>query len=114
MRKLWRTLIQPHFDYACLVWSPVGEIGEIKRMESVLRDYTRKCTKLRNESYDVRLKKFELMSQERRVERYKILYIRKMLMGKVPNLGIKVCTDSRYGPIVGLKRNNMGKVGTEI
>ena len=45
------------------------------------------------------------MSQERRVERYKILYLRKMILGKVPNLGISVNYESRNGPISGLNRS---------
>ena len=64
MRKLWRALVQPHLDYACLIWSPVGEIREVSRMESVLKDYTKKCKEIRNETYEVRLRKFGLMSQE--------------------------------------------------
>lgn len=108
IRKLWRTLIQPHLDYACLIWSPVGEFGELKQMESVLRDYTKKCSEVRIYSYSVRLKKFGLMSQERRVERYEILYLRKMLIGKVPDLGVKIGNNSRYGPTIVLKRSNQG------
>ena len=108
MRRLWRSIIQPHLDYACLLWSPVGEICEIKRMESVLRAYTKKGIGLWNLPYNERLKKMGLMSQERRVERYKILYLKKMLLGKVPNLGITVNYESRNGPILELKRTNRG------
>ena len=31
-----------------------------------------------------------------------------MLIGKVPDLGLSLNTDSRYGPIINLKRSNVG------
>ena len=108
MRRLWRSIIQPHLDYACLVWSPVNEIVELKRMESVLREFTKKGSGLRNKPYNIRLKEFGLMSQERRVERYKILYLRKIMIGKVLDLGVSICANSRNGPILGLNRSNKG------
>ena len=55
-----------------------------------------------------RLRRFGLMSQERRVERYKMLYLRKMLIGKVPDLRVRVCKESRSGPILELNRSQKG------
>ena len=31
-----------------------------------------------------------------------------MLIGKVPDLGIKMCNDTIYGPILALDRSNLG------
>ena len=68
-------------------------------MESVLKDFTKKCRYLRNYSYCERLRKFGLMLQERHVERYKILYLRKILIRRVLDLGVRAIEESRMGPI---------------
>ena len=73
----------------------------------MLRSYSKCVTGLRNESYSERLESLGLQSQERRVERFKVLYIRKMICGIVPNLGVMV-VDSRWGPIVEVSRSNRG------
>jgi len=61
--------MQPHLDYACLLWSPVNEICETRRMASILREFTRKGNRMRSKSYQKRVAEFGLLSQERRVER---------------------------------------------
>ena len=41
MKTLWRSLVQPHFNYACLVWAPVGIKSDIEALEGPLRAFTR-------------------------------------------------------------------------
>ena len=108
LRRLWRSLVQSHLDYSCLLWSPVDEVGELKRMESILRSFSKYGCGLRDIPYYQRLKLMKLSSQERRVERYKILYMRKMICGMVPNLGCVVKEDSRQGKCLDLNRCNKG------
>ena len=54
---------------------------------------------IRHLSYENRLKELKLQSAQRRYERYDILYIRKVMMGLVPNCGITIrrCYNVRNG-----------------
>ena len=74
MRTLWRSLVQPHQDYASQLWSPVGKVGDLLRQEAPLRSFTRRINGLQSLSYWERLKKVGLLSVERQMERYKIIY----------------------------------------
>ena len=78
---------------------------EIKKIETPLRNFTRMIPSIRNLCYSERLRIMKLQSQQRRSERYRILYIRKMILGKVPSLGISVENGTRYGNVVNIVRN---------
>ena len=73
MKRVWMSVIQPHLDYASILWFPVNDPPEIRKMETVLRAFTRRVSGLRDEPYCERLKLMQLQSQERRTERYKNL-----------------------------------------
>ena len=105
MKKIWQCIIQPHLDYASVLWQPVSYIMEIRKMELPLRNFTRMIPSLRNLCYSDGLKILKIQSQQRRSEQYLILYIRKMIIGKVPSLGIKVDVGTRYGNTVNIIRN---------
>ena len=75
MRKTWRVLVQCHLDYGSVLWAPVNQKGDLKYMEGPLRAFTKKAKNLYNTDYWQRLKLFKLYSNQRRKERYKILYI---------------------------------------
>ena len=42
LRKLWRSLIQCHVDYGCILWYPVGRKGEMRALEEPLRSFTKR------------------------------------------------------------------------
>ena len=42
MRRLWRTLIQPHQDYGSQLWSPAGLLGDLELQEPPLRTFTKR------------------------------------------------------------------------
>ena len=90
MRKLWRT----HQDYGSQLWSPVAKPGDIKRQEAPLRAFTKRVKRLSNKTYWDRLKVMRLLSTERRVERYTIIYTWKVLQGVVHNCGVLAAPDS--------------------
>ena len=75
---------------------------EIRKMETVLRAFTRRVSGLRDEPYCERLKLMQLQSQERRTERYKILYIQKIILGMVLNIGLNIDFTSRQGKVLKL------------
>ena len=73
LKKIWKSTIQCHLDYGSILWAPVSEIMDLKKMENVLRSYTRRAIGMDGLNYWERLKKFKLYSQQRRNERYKII-----------------------------------------
>jgi len=52
---------------------------------------------MKNKNYWERLRESQMLSQERRLERYKIIYIWKIIEGKVPNCGVKTQDLPRHG-----------------
>ena len=85
MLTLWKSLVQCKLDYCSQLWSPAQK-GEIQTIEMVQRSFLRKLPVLRQLSYWQQLEKLKLYSQERRRERYIIIYIWKILEGQVPCL----------------------------
>ena len=85
MLTLWRSLVQCKLDYCSQLWSP-SKKGEIQAIEMVQRSFLRKIPSLKPLSYWDQLKKLGLYSQERRRERYSIIYVWKMLENLVPNI----------------------------
>ena len=104
MRTLWRSVVQPHQDYASQLWAPVGLRGDIRLQEVPLRSFTKRVRGLRELPYQERLLALRLLSTERRTERYRILYTWKVLTGMVPNCGMTVSDrpDSRRGLLVAI------------
>ena len=88
VRRTWRSLVLPHLDYCSLLWAPVSEKGDLLRNEGPLRSFSKKAWGLKHLSYWGRLKALKLQSMERRNERYRALYIYKMLHGYVPDIGL--------------------------
>ena len=129
MRKTWKVLVQCHLDYGSVLWAPVNLKGDLKYMEGPLRAFTKKAKNLYNTDYWQRLKLFKLYSNQRRNERYKILYIWKSLQNIVPSLGLswnmtggprygpKLTVDPIYGPnerVKNLKRDSIRNFGVRL
>ena len=89
LRQLWKTIIIPHRDYCSILWSPVSQAGDKMSQEGPQRSFTKKAWGLYGHNYWDRLSVFKLYSIERRVERYKVLYLYKMINGLVPDIGLK-------------------------
>ena len=84
MLTLWKTLVQPILDYCSQLWSPHKK-SEIQQLEVVQRSYTRQIQGMKDLGYWRRLKELGLYSQQRRRERYRTIYLWKVLEGEVPN-----------------------------
>ena len=69
--------------------APVSIKGEKLAAERPLKSLTKMAWGTRGLNYWERLTKFRLYSNERRMERYKCLYIWKSLNGMVPSLGLE-------------------------
>ena len=95
LKTLWKQLIQPHFDY-CSQLMNLNQ-SSISRLEKLQSVYTCKIKFTDDLNYWDRLKSCQMLSQERRMQRYKIIYIWKILEGRVPNCGIKETENIRKG-----------------
>ena len=86
MLTTWKALVLPILDYCSQLWCPIAK-GEIQKLEKIQQSFTRKI-KLNTPglNYWDRLKHLRLYSLERRRERYRILYVWKILENLVPNI----------------------------
>ena len=87
MRHMFNTLVQPHIDYCSQLWMP-QEGQTLDKIEKLLRDYTRKIPGMQDLNYWQRLEKLRMNSEQRRLERYQVIYIWKIMEGLTPNCGV--------------------------
>ena len=96
MKTLWCSIVQPHIDYCSQLWTP-HRVGDIQKIESLFRSFSSKIYPISELNYWDRLSALKMYSQERRMERYRIIYTWKILEGIAPNVGIKSYTSTRQG-----------------
>jgi len=84
---LYKTYVRSNLEYCCPLWHPSGpnSMGNTKKLEGVQRSFTSKIQTIQHLNYWQRLKFLNLMSLQRRRERYIIIYMWKILNGLVPN-----------------------------
>ena len=114
MKHLWKQLVQPHVDYCSQLYMPVSG-GKLSDLENLQRNYTSRIPSVRHLDYWARLKELQLLSQHRRLERYRIIYVWKVLEAMVPNCGVEAEDRNRFGRICtipGMNRNSSDKIRT--
>ena len=84
MLTLFKSIVRSRLEYSCPVWNPTLT-SDIQRLESPQRAFTRQISGCKGLSYWERLKKLDLMSIQRRRERYIIIQVWKILKGIAPN-----------------------------
>ena len=120
LRHMWNSLIQCHIDYCSQLWAP-GEGAELQKLEKLLKDYLAKVPELNEMQNWENLSTIKMNSQQRRLERYRIIYVRKTLEGKVPDCGVyeatgmkerlgQKCKNPALKPKVRIKRDNSFQV----
>ena len=82
MKTIWKTLVQPKMDYCSQLWSP-GDQDSINKLEAIQRHFTSKVKGLEEMDYLERLQDLKLLSQERRRERYMVIFLWKISQGMV-------------------------------
>ena len=84
MKTIWKTLVQPKLDYCSQYWSP-GDQESINKIESVQRHFlSNVCGPGGDDlNYWAKLSKYQLTSQERRRDRYMIIFLWKIAQGLV-------------------------------
>ena len=99
MLTLLKSLIQPKLDYCSQLWSPSDQ-QSINKLESVQRHLVNciKDSKLKSLNYWEKLQELGLYSQERRRERYMIIFLWKISQGLVSGYCLQISSDgSRRG-----------------
>ena len=101
MQFMWKTYVQGHIDYCSQLWQPL-QFGHLQKIEGLKKAYTKRTPQVSYLSYRERLKVLEINSQQTHMERYRIIYVWKILEGKSPNCGIKQDTNERRGRMCSL------------
>ena len=89
MLLLFKMLVLPLLEYCSVLWSP-QDVGSIQRLDTVQWSFIRKISSNVKSDYWTRLSSMKLYSLQRRRERYRIIYIWKVLEGLVPNINNKI------------------------
>ena len=94
MLTLLKTLVQPKLDYCSQLWSPSDQasINKLELVQKHLVDRIR-CSQLVNLNYWEKLSHLHLYSQERRRERYMIIFLWKISQGLVSGYQVQFTSD---------------------
>ena len=96
MMTCWSSLLQSRLDYCCQLWSPCDQ-ASITMLEGLARQFTSHIEGMEGLDYWERMKELHLYSQERRRERYLIIYIWKLAMGMVKGYKMEFSHSPRRG-----------------
>ena len=88
LKFMWKTYVQGHIDYCSQLWQPLQSM-QLQRIEGLQKAFTKKIPQIMHLSYWERLDYLKLNSQQRRLERYRIIYIWKIIEKLSPNCGIR-------------------------
>ena len=102
MVLLFKMLVLPILEYCSVLWSP-QDVGSIQKLESIQWSFIRKITSNTESNYWKRLAAMNLYSLQRRRERYRIIYIWKVLEGLVPNVNMKINLSTNFHARLGRK-----------
>ena len=86
MKLMWKSLVQGRIDYTSQLYQPL-QSGNLTRIENMFKSFTKRIPEVKELNYQERLYKLKMNSQRRRFERYRAIYIWKILEGQVPNPG---------------------------
>ena len=98
MLTLMKSLVQPKLDYCSQLWSPADQTS-INKLESVQRHLVNriKDRRLDGLNYWDKLKELRLYSQERRRERYQVIFLWKISQRMVSGYSVDFSHDGRRG-----------------
>ena len=94
-------LVQSKLDYCCQLQSPSDQ-ASIGKLESVARHFTAHVAGMQGLDYWERLSALHLYSQERRRERYRIIFMWKVAQGLVQGYSSTFYTSQRRGRLAHL------------
>jgi hypothetical protein len=88
LKQVFKSLVQPHIDYCLQLWTPL-EGPNLDKVERVLRDFSRRIPELKGMNYWQRLERMAMNSEQRRLERYQIIYVWKVIHGVAPHRALE-------------------------
>ena len=100
---MWQNYIGGLLDYNSQLWSPVSSV-KISSLEQLLITYTFNTKGLENDNYWERLRKMGLSSVQRRFQRYKIIYIWKIVRGLTHNFGLTWTEHVHWGLMIDINK----------
>ena len=103
LKTLWRSLIQPHLDYCSPLWFNPNNLTQVREIENIQRQLTKRFEGIGNLNYWDRLKHLKMLSQERCLERYRIIYTWKALENLIPDCGISYHYSPRRAQLVNIQ-----------
>ena len=101
MLTVWKSLIQSKLDYCSQLWSPSDQ-ANISKLEGVAKNFTSRVAGMDGLDYWERLSTLGMYSQERRRERYQIIFIWKLSQGHVQGYKLPFYESDRRGLLVAL------------
>ena len=99
MMKIWKSLIQSKLDYCSQLWSPADQTN-ISKLESIARHFTAQVEGMSGMDYWERLSALSLYSQERRRERYQIIFLWKVAQGLIQGYSANFIQNDRRGRLM--------------
>ena len=96
LKFMWKSLVRGHIDYCSQLYF-LTRSSEMEKIENLQKIYTKKFREERDMKYWERLQFLKMYSQERRMERYRAIYVWKILEGCVPNCGLQETYSERRG-----------------
>ena len=99
MKFIWKTYLIPIIDYCSQLYGPNSGSGLLK-LENLQKAFTSKISGIGHLSYWERLKKLKIYSITRRFERYKIIYVHKIINGHTHNCGLTWHNSENSGILV--------------
>ena len=116
MMTLYKTYVRSQLEYCSILWHP-QTIEDIELIEGVQRTFTSKISGLSDKNYWERLEVLNLMSLQRRRERYILIMMWKIHNGFVPNdMRIEFRLNERLGlraVLPGIPRGCRDRVRTQ-
>ena len=99
MMTIWKSLIQSKLDYCSQLWSPADQ-SNISKLESIARHFTAQVEGMSGMDYWQRLSALSLYSQERRRERYQIIFLWKVAQGLIKGYSANFTQNDRRGRLM--------------
>ena len=97
MLPLYTSFVRSRLEYNSPLWNPT-KVADIMKLETVQRTFTSRISEVRHLSYWDRLRSLNLMSLQRRRERYTLIHIYKIINNLAPNdISLKFYHTSRRG-----------------
>ena len=101
MLTLLKSLVQPKLDYCSQLWSPSNQTS-INKLEMVQKHLIDKIVdhRLTTLNYWEKLQELRLYSQERRRERYQVIFLWKISQGLVSGYDVTFTSEGRRGRVI--------------